>query len=242
MHIRGMCTLDVATFHSYLLIVEKLIPALIYTVSIQRSRKESFMGRCKDWTGQKYGKLTFIKPTDQRVNSKVIWELLCECGKITFKRADNIIRGETISCGCVMKELRATFGERAVRKYDPAISSARAKWAHNYSDCDFDLFLKLSQQPCHYCGREPHRTCRISSAKKGISKHQLQDGDFTYNGLDRIDNTKGHTSDNVVPSCWDCNHMKGKRTVEEFLSHIERILTFTARRFAEATLPRRKTN
>ena len=43
------------------------------------------------------------------------------------------------------------------------------------------------------------------------------DSDWTHLGADRIDNTKGHTSDNCVCACEKCNGKRGNRyTVEEF--------------------------
>lgn len=46
------------------------------------------------------------------------------------------------------------------------------------------------------------------------------ESDWTKLGCDRIDNTKGHTPDNVVCSCWDCNkERKNKFTVEEFIQY-----------------------
>lgn len=46
-----------------------------------------------------------------------------------------------------------------------------------------DQAIELLKQPCIYCG---------DSKPAGI-------------GLDRIDNSKGHTIDNVVPCCYECN-------------------------------------
>jgi hypothetical protein len=173
------------------------------------------MGKPIDWTGQKYGKLTFLRPTDQRRFSMVIWEAQCECGTIT-----QVVPKDGVSCGCFLVEVAKRTGKNSTNVgkvlYAPEIATARAIWGNKYQDDDlsFDDFYLLSRQPCDYCGRFPHRTRQL---KKG------QHGTFTYNGLDRIDSTKGHTISNVVPCCWDCNYMKGNRTREEFLLHIDRI-------------------
>ena len=61
-------------------------------------------------------------------------------------------------------------------------------------DLDFDFVDKLTNKPCIYCG----------------DTHNI--------GLDRIDNSKGHTKDNVVPCCVECNTVRNDLfTVEEMI-------------------------
>lgn len=43
-------------------------------------------------------------------------------------------------------------------------------------------------------------------------------------GVDRKDNTIGYQIDNCVPCCYQCNRMKGKLSVAEFMGHINKIL------------------
>jgi hypothetical protein len=85
----------------------------------------------------------------------------------------------------------------AVRKYHPIVSSAKVVWHKSYKDggIDFDTFYILSQQDCIYCHRPPHTTYRRSHNRKDISEYQKKNGDFIYNGLDRIDSNKSHLID-----------------------------------------------
>ena len=41
--------------------------------------------------------------------------------------------------------------------------------------------------------------------------------------MDRIDNTKEHIIDNIVPACSTCNYGKGKLSLSEFYEWIIRI-------------------
>ena len=43
------------------------------------------------------------------------------------------------------------------------------------------------------------------------------ENDWRKLGCDRVDNTKSHTPDNVVCSCWDCNNKRRKEGFEKFL-------------------------
>jgi hypothetical protein len=179
--------------------------------------------RSKDYSGQRGGMLTFIEPTDKRQGSAVIWKAQCDCGNQTLVVPIQAIKGNITSCGCITKQKQSENG-MARRKYNPIISSAKQVWHTNYKDCDFDLFFSLSQQDCHYCGRPPHRTYNCGKRRKGqISTVQNEQGDFTYNGLDRIDCSKGHISGNVVPCCTRCNQAKNNMPLAEFLELISLI-------------------
>ncbi len=167
-------------------------------------------GKPKDYTGTKVGKLTYIRPTDQRSGKKIVWETLCECGNVYYS---GDYRRK--SCGCGRTE--ASYSGR---KYSPRISSARRVWTSHYRDSRFDTFLRMSQEPCFYCGSVPIRTYNAANERRHDSQRQRSEGDFTYNGLDRIDNSKGHTDDNVVPCCTRCNKAKMDMTLNEFLTHI----------------------
>jgi hypothetical protein len=60
---------------------------------------------------------------------------------------------------------------------------------------DFDFYSALVDKAvCHYC-------CGSLT--------------LTGHGLDRKDNSRKHTHDNVVPCCWKCNEVKGARFTYE---------------------------
>lgn len=65
-------------------------------------------------------------------------------------------------------------------------------------------FYRLLEQACVYCGRVPE----------------------PINGLDRIDNSKGYTSDNVAPCCRVCNKAKSDMTRDQFLDWAQRLVDF----------------
>ena len=53
----------------------------------------------KNWTGQKFFKLTFLNPSGNKQKNKLLWYAICECGKITEIIPTNVHRGNTKSCG-----------------------------------------------------------------------------------------------------------------------------------------------
>lgn len=54
-----------------------------------------------DITGQKFGKLTAIKPTSERnLSGHIMWICKCDCGNICKVGSSYLINGHTQSCGC----------------------------------------------------------------------------------------------------------------------------------------------
>jgi len=98
-------------------------------------------------------------------------------------------------------------------------SYERSAWERGYSwALSDDEALAMMALPCHYCGAPPGN----GSARAGEA--------FRYSGLDRIDNTRGYSPDNVAPCCFGCNRAKHVDSYEAFLGRIRRIYE---RRIAE---------
>jgi hypothetical protein len=55
-----------------------------------------------------------------------------------------------------------------------------------------------------------------------IKRKNIQSSEFQYNGIDRVDSSKGYYIDNCVPCCGICNTCKMDLTLDEFIkrSHI----------------------
>jgi len=158
--------------------------------------------------------LTVIKrvyPNNKYNHSK--WLCRCDCGKEKNILGSSLIQGNTKSCGCIR------FGQRflpiglaslreAFRKYR---QTARMR-GHIFNLTE-KQFKEITQQDCHYCGARPDN----------VQKSRYHNGDYTYNGLDRVENAKGYTMDNVVPCCIHCNRAKNSMTLKEFKELITRI-------------------
>ena len=69
------------------------------------------MGKIKDLTGQRFGKLVAIKPLDEKQNNKLVWLCKCDCGNETNVIGTKLTSGNTKSCGCLKKK-HGMFGTR----------------------------------------------------------------------------------------------------------------------------------
>lgn len=173
-----------------------------------------------DYTGMKFHHLTCIRPTDRKYNTRVLWEMECDCA------AKNIVitaplyakQGNPTSCGCTGLGGQWEMTSANYRYLD---YKADDKLRHQLTE-DFislDDFYLMSQQVCHYCGVEPYLEY---NAPASDTFKEGQKG-FIYNGLDRMDRSKGHVYGNVVPCCFPCNLMKMKLGYSAFLERVEKI-------------------
>lgn len=63
-----------------------------------------------DITGQRFGRLTALYPTENRnKKSSVYWHCRCDCGNELEVTEDGLVSGSHKSCGCLLKELQANI-------------------------------------------------------------------------------------------------------------------------------------
>lgn len=67
----------------------------------------------KDLSGQKFGRLTVLEPTNERKKSCVVWLCKCECGNICKADTAALTSGQRKSCGCLRKEKQELWYKRA---------------------------------------------------------------------------------------------------------------------------------
>lgn len=160
-----------------------------------------------DITGKRFGKLVVLGKAKDK------WLCLCDCGNRKTIYSGALRNGSTKSCGCLYPNLPK--GEAAFRLiYLGMLRNAKTR---NLSwSLTREQVRVLTKQHCHYCGIEPYQCAKATS-------HNRLNGSYTYNGLDRIDNTIGYIADNVVPCCGRCNKAKSDMKIEEFKAWIARV-------------------
>jgi hypothetical protein len=85
------------------------------------------MGKLKDLTGQRFGRLTVCRRVENSNDGRVRWLCLCECGNEIVVLGYSLVSGNTRSCGCLNKELitqrRTTHGHSKGKKMSPTYQS-----------------------------------------------------------------------------------------------------------------------
>lgn len=91
-------------------------------------------------------------------------------------------------------------------------------------DLTQDEFRTLTKQDCFYCGVEPAI----------IHKRLISNGEYICNGVDRLDNSIGYTTNNCVPCCTRCNMMKKCMSLDEFVASCQKISDYQNKRLEES--------
>lgn len=157
--------------------------------------------RLKVSIGDRFGKLVVIRKVE---NSTNLYECLCDCGNTKEIKGYSLIRGR-ICCsqGCSFK---IADGEASFNMvFGVMKKSARVR---GYSwELNKEQVKDITQKSCYYCGAAPSRSA---------DRQHRMNGDYVYNGLDRVNNEVGYEIGNVVPCCWTCNRAKATMTIEQF--------------------------
>lgn len=177
----------------------------------------------KDLLGQTFGRWSVVGPYEikTRKNGKrcAFWFCRCVCGLEKFVNSGQLVYGSTTACkrcgGGHLKAPGVSARTAVLVGYRRAAAERGFDW--DLTDLQFDC---LTLGNCFYCGIEPYRA-RTTSSKNGS---------FIYNGIDRIDNTKGYISDNVVSCCKVCNRAKDVMSREDFLAWVKRVMEYERQR------------
>lgn len=186
--------------------------------------------------GDKIGKLTVIEFAYTGKHYRKYWHCICDCGNKSIIPETCLTRKKkTKSCGC----LKITVGKQRQGRYiakKPGWEPGAWRMYKKYRDGDigFEKFIELSKLPCHYCGTVKSNRFNPYITRDGrprpdqrVTQQRIDEAWFEYNGLDRIDNTLGHTLSNCVPCCGICNKMKINHSQEVFIQHCKKVSEYS---------------
>jgi len=168
------------------------------------------MGKLIDEMGNRYGRLVIIERSGNNKFNCAEWLCRCDCGNEKVIAGVNLRRGRTKSCGCFQKERqreahRLSIGEASFNALVGKMKFRADKRNFEWS-LTVDQVRTLFEQSCYYCGIKPQQKIFMRSCY----------GSYNYNGLDRVDSSKGYSIENVVPCCGICNVAKNSMTVDQF--------------------------
>lgn len=171
--------------------------------------------RRKDMSGKRFGKLTILGVnTNGTKKLSTSWDCLCDCGNIKSILISNLISGHSASCGC-SEGYKLSEGESSFN----VVMTQYINNAKNRGLCFFltkDQCREIFSQNCFYCGITPSNIC----------SRKQNHGIFVYNGIDRVNNSLGYTTENCVPCCKTCNVAKHAMSYDDWTAWISRLTQY----------------
>lgn len=175
------------------------------------------MGRVIDLTNRVFESYTIISFEGLDKNGHAEWKGQCSCGDTRVLRGARFRSG--VRCPvCSPPPSRGRRGPSGLSAEEVTWNSILAVIRNNAKSRGLEMglskaeMLKLMRLDCFYCGAPP-------------GNHRRTRGNTTvlWQGIDRLDNSKGYVAENVVPCCKRCNVTKNDQSLEEFLQHIKAI-------------------
>lgn len=165
--------------------------------------------------GKNFGMLTILSIRYVRDNRQpiAIATSTCKCGNNHEGVLSLVTTNKVISCGCWNAEKQKLLPTLAAKKACFSSRKADAKRRQLDWSLTLDQYSEITQKHCYYCNKEP-------SNEYGSN---MYNGNYKYNGIDRIDNTIGYNYNNCVPCCKECNSAKGMMSADDFISWLKNI-------------------
>ncbi len=196
----------------------------IVNMYIEKIGKNGIIYKYKDLCGEVFGTLTALYRGNDVITknrTSMSWVCKCECGSIKQYNISNLLAGrkklkngeiKIFSCGCKSSLPFGVSACKAVfRQYKVHAANRGYEFAIGWDD-----FVSLTNKNCHYCNAAPKNKIGKTERKRG-------NGHYIYNGIDRMNNNKGYTLDNVVPCCRRCNRAKDVMGRDDFLGWIREV-------------------
>lgn len=170
------------------------------------NRIECIQCRQNSYAGLKFGNWTSLGKSELSTKKKNILKCVCKCGKISHIAKGLLVSGKTKQCiHCSARSRVKPNGEAVFNSvYSQYIRQAKKR------GIDWSLtkeqFSSLIKMNCFYTNLPPSNI----TTKNGST--------LIYNGIDRLDDTKGYTIENSVPCIGDINMMKRSMEYSHFIN------------------------
>jgi len=162
-----------------------------------------------DITGNRYGMLVVIEKVngefERKRNTGAKWLCKCDCGRIIKVKRSSLVRGLTKSCSCIRtKRLWLGYENISGTYWNRICKGAEIR--------NLEMSITIEDAWQQYIKQEGK--CFFTGINITLDKKW---GRSQSASLDRIDNNKGYTKDNIQWVHKDINKMRGKKSVKDFI-------------------------
>ena len=153
------------------------------------------MGKFKDLTGQKFGRLTVIERVGISKNRSTMWRCKCDCGSFCVVSIRDLKSGNTRSCGCLSRENSLKFKNLTGLRFGKLTVVERAE--------------NKGSQTCWRCKCDCGNVCVVAGGKL-TSKHTKSCG-CLHGQNHGLTGTKIYkTWSNIKRRCFNTKHKSYK--------------------------------
>lgn len=181
-----------------------------------------------DMKGQIWGRLLVLERDYSRPLGNVYWKCLCLCGKYHIASGKDIRRGNTKSCGCLIRELSSENIKKYCAQFINKKGINSPRWRHDLSAEErlmrkkrnlienYNEWVKIIHIKCN-------RNCQKCSSNKRLEAHHINN--FADNILMATD------PENGIILCHECHVLfhkiygKKKNNKEQLLEFLSSIPT-----------------
>jgi hypothetical protein len=174
-----LCHCDCGRF--YTIITSRLKQGQVQSCGCLMREKVS-QRQFKNRQAQRFGKLTVLKPVGKSKCGHILWQCVCDCGRITTVKSANLTTGNVKSCGC----LRKRTGPKSPNWNPNRTTENRIHSHFGIAQVRSQVFLRDGYL-CMLCGKHD----------KALNAHHLEP--WSKNPALRFD------PDNMVTLCNSCH-------------------------------------
>lgn len=174
-----------------------------------------------DWTGKEERGFIATEKIGRGKNGYMQWKVKCKfCGQEKVVPSYYIVR-KVLRCECEewVGEYGCAVGRQPVPDHGAHINILYRHYERSAMDRGLCFELTKSEArkffdgDCYYCGAKPE----VRYTSKNLA------GEYAWNGIDRVDNSKGYVVENCVSCCKQCNFSKRDLTQGEFVDWVKRV-------------------
>lgn len=143
-------------------------------------------------TGRRFTRLVVLGP-GETVKKRTQWRCLCDCGSVVEVRTDHLLRGNTGSCGCFLRDVLLATTPPSQRTHGMSASVEYRVWRHAIARCH-----NPRDSNYHNYGARGITVCERWRASFVNFLEDMGHRPPGRMSLERVDNDSGYSKENCI--------------------------------------------
>lgn len=162
------------------------------------------MGKMRDLSGQRFGRLTVIEPCGTTGHGEIKWRCICDCGNEHMASRGSLVGGKVSSCGCLRREQAGEIRAYVKPKHGGSNTRLYRIWRNMKSRCNCPTASKY-----HLYGGKGVRVCEAWISFGPFRDWAMSNGYADDLTIDRLDSNGDYYPENCR---WVTSKVQGNNT------------------------------